>query len=50
MVDQYLWRRQIGEQHAQIVQEIEGDIDSLFARAFRQAYEAQLARLQGQGR
>src|SRR5439155_1697966 len=44
-----LWEA-YGEQHAQIVQEIEGDIDSLFARAFRQAYEAQLARLQGQGR
>ena len=40
-----LWEA-YGEQHAQIVQEIEGDIDSLFDRAFRQAYEAQLARLQ----
>ncbi|HEV8312731.1 MAG TPA: type VI secretion system-associated FHA domain protein TagH [Burkholderiaceae bacterium] len=40
-----LWEA-YGEQHAQIVQEIEGDIDSLFDRAFRQAYEAQLSRLQ----
>jgi predicted component of type VI protein secretion system len=35
------------EQHAQILREIEDDFDSLFGRAFVQAYEAQLAQLEG---
>jgi len=39
-----LWER-YGEQHAEIVREIEENFDSIFARAFVQAYEAQLARL-----
>jgi type VI secretion system FHA domain protein len=39
-----LWER-YGEQHAQIMREIEDDFDTLFGRAFLVAYEAQLARL-----
>jgi predicted component of type VI protein secretion system len=40
-----LWER-YGEQHAEILREIEDDFDSLFGRAFSEAYEAQLARLE----
>jgi type VI secretion system FHA domain protein len=36
---------QFSERYADIVREIEGDFDSLSARAFREAYEAQLDRL-----
>ncbi|HEY2927464.1 type VI secretion system-associated FHA domain protein TagH [Piscinibacter sp.] len=39
-----LWER-YGEQHAEIVREIEENFDSVFAGAFLEAYEAQLARL-----
>jgi len=39
-----LWER-YAEQYAQILREIEGDFDSLFGRAFLQAYQAQLAEL-----
>jgi type VI secretion system FHA domain protein len=39
-----LWS-QFGAQHAQILREAEDDFDSLFGRAFRQAYETQLAEL-----
>jgi type VI secretion system FHA domain protein len=39
-----LWER-YGEQHAEIVREIEEDFDSFFADAFIAAYEAQLAQL-----
>jgi FHA domain-containing protein len=39
-----LWER-FSEQHARLVREIEGDFDSLFDRAFLDAYEAQFARL-----
>jgi len=41
-----LWDR-YGEQHAEIVREIDEDFDSIFEGAFIQAYEAQLARLTG---
>jgi type VI secretion system FHA domain protein len=36
---------QFSERYADIVREIEGDFDSLSARAFREAYEAQLDKL-----
>ena len=39
-----LWER-YGEQHAEIMREIEDDFDALFGGAFLEAYEAQLARL-----
>jgi FHA domain-containing protein len=39
-----LWET-YGEQYAQIVREIEGDFDSMFGRAFLQAYEKQLLQL-----
>jgi type VI secretion system FHA domain protein len=39
-----LWER-YGEQHAEIMREVEDDFDSLFGGAFLEAYEAQLARL-----
>jgi FHA domain-containing protein len=39
-----LWEH-YGEHYAEIMREIEGDFDSLFGRAFLQAYQAQLARL-----
>ena len=39
-----LWDR-FSEQHAEIVQEIEDDFDSIFSGAFSAAYDAQLARL-----
>lgn len=39
-----LWER-YGEQHAEILREVEDDFDSLFGRVFIQAYEAQLALL-----
>ena len=39
-----LWDR-FSEQHAEIVQEIEDNFDSIFAGAFSAAYDAQLARL-----
>ncbi|WP_280150912.1 type VI secretion system-associated FHA domain protein TagH [Piscinibacter sp. XHJ-5] len=39
-----LWER-YGEQHAEMLREIEDDFDSIFGRAFSEAYEAQLARL-----
>ena len=39
-----LWER-YGEQHAEIMREIDDDFDALFGDAFRDAYEAQLARL-----
>lgn len=39
-----LWER-YGEQHAEILREIEDDFDSVFARAFSEAYLAQLERL-----
>ena len=39
-----LWERYT-EQHAEIMQEIEDDFDSLFGRAFLDAYEEQLVRL-----
>jgi FHA domain-containing protein len=39
-----LWER-YGEQHAEIMREVEDDFDSLFGGAFIEAYEAQLARL-----
>jgi predicted component of type VI protein secretion system len=41
-----LWER-YGEQYAQILREIEGDFDSLFGRAFLDAYRAQLDELAG---
>jgi type VI secretion system FHA domain protein len=34
-----------GERYAEILREVEGDFDSLFGRAFREAYESQLAEL-----
>ncbi|HEV7914425.1 MAG TPA: type VI secretion system-associated FHA domain protein, partial [Albitalea sp.] len=43
-----LWERYT-EQHAEIMQEIEDDFDSLFGRAFLDAYEEQLARLGARG-
>jgi predicted component of type VI protein secretion system len=39
-----LWER-YGEQHAELMREVEDDFDSLFGSAFIEAYEAQLARL-----
>lgn len=39
-----LWE-QFGEQYAEILREVEDDFDSLFGKAFLQAYEAQLAEL-----
>jgi FHA domain-containing protein len=39
-----LWT-QFGAQHAQILREAEDDFDSLFGRAFREAYEMQLAEI-----
>ena len=39
-----LWEH-YGEHYAEIIREIEGDFDSLFGRAFLQAYQAQLAQL-----
>jgi len=39
-----LWDR-YAEQHAEIMREVEDDFDSLFGRAFIEAYEKQLARL-----
>ena len=39
-----LWE-QFGEQYAEILREAEDDFDSLFGKAFLQAYEAQLAEL-----
>jgi type VI secretion system FHA domain protein len=39
-----LWER-FGEQHAEIMREVEDDFDALFGDAFLEAYEAQLARL-----
>ncbi len=39
-----LWE-QYSEQYAQILREVEGDFDTLFNRAFLQAYTAQLAEL-----
>jgi type VI secretion system FHA domain protein len=39
-----LWE-QFGEQYAAILSEVEDDFDSLFGKAFLQAYEAQLAEL-----
>lgn len=39
-----LWER-YGEQHAEILREVEDDFDSLFGRVFVEAYEAQLAML-----
>jgi len=39
-----LWER-YGEQHAEIMREIDDDFDALFGDAFLDAYEAQLARL-----
>jgi len=41
-----LWER-YGEQYAEILREIEGDFDSLFGRAFLEAYRAQLDELIG---
>lgn len=39
-----LWMR-FGERYAEITRDIEGDFDTLFGRAFREAYETQLAEL-----
>lgn len=39
-----LWE-QFGDQYAEILREVEDDFDSLFGKAFLQAYEAQLAEL-----
>ncbi|HJW12129.1 MAG TPA: type VI secretion system-associated FHA domain protein, partial [Albitalea sp.] len=39
-----LWEH-YGERYAQMMREVEDDFDSLFGRAFRQAYETQLAEL-----
>ena len=39
-----LWER-YGEQHAELIREIEDDFDSLFGRVFVQAYESQMALL-----
>lgn len=39
-----LWVR-FGERYAEITRDIEGDFDALFGRAFREAYETQLAEL-----
>jgi len=39
-----LWER-YGEQHAELMREVEDDFDALFGAAFLEAYEAQLERL-----
>lgn len=39
-----LWER-FGERYAEITGDVEGDFDTLFGRAFREAYELQLAEL-----
>jgi len=39
-----LWA-QFRERYAEIARDVEGDFDTLFSRAFREAYEAQLAEL-----
>jgi FHA domain-containing protein len=39
-----LWA-QFGERYAEIARDVEGDFDALFGRAFREAYETQLAEL-----
>ena len=39
-----LWMR-FGERYAEITRDIEGDFNTLFGRAFREAYETQLAEL-----
>lgn len=44
-----LWER-YAEEYAQLVQEVENDLEPLFGRAFLQAYQAQLAQLARAGR
>jgi FHA domain-containing protein len=39
-----LWER-FSERYAEITGDVEGDFDTLFGRAFREAYERQLAEL-----
>ena len=39
-----LWER-FGERYAEVTGDVEGDFDALFGRAFREAYELQLAEL-----
>jgi predicted component of type VI protein secretion system len=42
--DAKLWTR-FSEQYAEITRDIDGDFNTLFGRAFREAYETQLAEL-----